>query len=381
MILPPTIRITNLKVLMMGGRHCGKTSTLASIFHQMVTSPINEYLIGFNKSSLSNWKHSLMEKRLQLEKFLQKGGDNTFLVDHFEANQIWDYTLELKIPGSNNRMDIQFFDIPGNLFHFGGFHSLQIINYIGDCDVFLVVVDTPYIMVGSEIEAVVANQIDSIHQFLMQANYVKTKQVIFVPVKCEKWTSEGRIDEVTAAVEHYYSKMINYLKSCKAEISIIPIHTVGDILFSDLRNPYILINNKTNMSMRCSKISNKIVQLPNGRHHKVGEDDILCEDPNEVFVINGVHSNIPRRLEWFHLPNDYRIQYRPYNCEQIVLHIIRFIYHKTKEGVSPIFGKLSPSIFFGTITEKQMAEVIYKISKYNLLKDKGEGIKIINKVF
>ncbi len=381
--------MANLKVLMMGGRRCGKTSALASLFDQMIHGKTNEVLTVCDKTVLEykegEQQDSLANKRLKLEHFILNGGNNTFLVDEGPTRHFWDYTLQLQIPGTNKRMDILFRDSAGEFFDAGGVHHNEVVDFVKDCDVFVVVVDTPYLMSGNKIEAEAANVIDSIHTFLMQIDNDKgrkAKQVIFVPIKCEKWVKDGKINEVVNAIETSYSATIRDLKaSNKTEISIIPIQTAGDILFADLREPYVLFNTLTNKQFRCSKISDRLVTLHNGKNHKVAEHEILNEDPEGVFVVGGSPTGITRRAAWFNLPCDHKAQYTPYNCEQLPLHIIRFMFNKKKsEAPSGILAWLA-DFFFGTITAKDMQEALDKLSQENLIKDSGEGIKVIKKCF
>ncbi|MCM1141538.1 MAG: DUF4423 domain-containing protein [Muribaculum sp.] len=389
MILPPVLRMANLKVLMMGGRRCGKTSALASLFDQMIHGKTNEVLTVCDKTILSSKEgekqDSLTNKRLELEHFIAKGGNNTFLVDKSPTNSFWDYTLQLQIPGTTKRMDIVFRDSAGEFFDAGGIHHNEVVEFVKDCDVFVVVIDTPYLMAGNKVEAEAANVIDSIHTFLMQIdnqNGRKAKQVIFVPIKCERWVKDGKIDEVISTIENYYSATIQDLKaSNKTEISIIPIQTAGDILFADLREPYILFNTITNKQTRCSKISDRLVTLNDGKNHKVADTEILNEDPEGIFIVGGAQTGITRRAAWFNLPNDHKAQYSPYNCEQLPLHIIRFMFNKKKsEAPTGLIAWLA-NFLFGTITAKDMQDAIDKLSQENLIKDSGEGIKIIKKCF
>lgn len=328
---------------------------------------------------------SLSNKRLELEHFISKGANNTFLVDAGPTRNYWDYTLQLQIPGTEKRMEIQFRDANGEFFDAGGAHHNEIVEYIRDCDVFVVVIDTPYLMGGEKVVAEAANVIDSIHTFLMQIdndNGRKAKQVIFVPIKCEKWAKEGALDQVVSTVEKYYEATIKDLKaSNKTEISIIPILSAGDILFSDLRDPYILFDSATNKTTKCSKISDRLVTLNNGKNHKVTPTEVLNEDPEGVFVIGGAPTGITRPSAWYHLPTDHKAKYSPYNCEQLPLHIIRFMFNKKKaEAPGGFIGSLL-SFLFGTITIGDMQKALDKLSSENLLKDSGDGIKVLKKCF
>jgi hypothetical protein len=209
----------------------------------------------------------------------------------------------------------------------------------------------------------------------------KSKQVIFVPMKCELWVKDGRIDDVVAAIERKYSATIQGLKVAnKTEISIIPIQTAGDILFSDLRNPYVLFNTVTEKNQKCSKISDRLVILRDGTTHEVEENEIVQEDLEKFFTIGGNVTNIVRRSAWYHLPTDHKAKYSPYNCEQLPLHIIRFMFNKKKsEAWGGVIGELIS--FFGGISARDMQDALDKLSKMNLIKDSSEGIKRISKCF
>lgn len=381
--------MADLKVLMMGGRRCGKTSALASLFDQMIHGKTNEVLTVSDQTvpetKDGEKKDSLINKRLELAHFISKGGNSTFLVDKAPTNHFWDYTLQLQIPGTSKRMKIIFRDANGEFFDAGSAQHNKTIEFVRECDVFVVVVDTPYLMSSDRVEAESANLIDSIHTFLTNIDNQdgrKAKQVIFVPIKCEKWVKDGKIDQVVEKIEDYYDVTIKDLKaSNKTEISVIPIETAGDILFADLRNPYILYNTINKTSTRCSKISDRLVTLKDGKNHKVEDFEIVNDDPEGFFTIGGEQSEIIRRTEWFNLPIDHKAEYTPHNCEQLPLHIIRFMFNKRKaEAPGGFFGILA-SLLFGTITVGDMQNALDRLSSENLLKDTGEGIKIIKKCF
>lgn len=380
--------MADLKVLMMGGRRCGKTSALASLFDQMIHGATNEVLTVADQTVLETKENekqdALTNKRLELEHFIAKGKNNTFLVDKGPTSHYWDYKLQVQIPGTNKRMDIIFRDSAGEFFDAGSKHHNETVEFVKECDVFVVVVDTPYLMAGSKVESEAANVIDSIHTFLTQIDNQegrKAKQVIFVPIKCEKWVKEGKIDDVVKAIESSYAASIKDLKaSAKTEISILPIETAGDILFSELREPYILFNTMTNKQSRCSKISDRMVTLADGKNHKVTEAEILNEDPEGFFTIGGQQSEIVRPAAWFHLPIDHKAQYTPHNCEQLPLHIIRFLFNKKKsEAPGGIWGTILS--FFGGISMQDMQQALDQLSQKDLIKDSGEGIKVLRKCF
>lgn len=388
-----------LKVLMMGGRRCGKTSALASMFEQMIHGATNEYLTVSNDTILETKidpgtkeeevQDSLINKKLELTHFIDRGGNNTFLVDAGPTRNHWDYKLRIQIPGTNKSTQLMFKDCAGEFFDAGGKHHQEVVDFVQGCDVFVVVVDTPYLMAGTQAENAAANIVDSIHTFLTEIdndNGRKEKQVIFVPIKCEKWIQEGKIDEVVQKIEKTYDATIKHLKATgKTEISIIPIQTAGDILFSELRVAYSLYNTLTNKMLTCSKVSDRMVILPNGKYHRVEASEIVDENMKAVFTYldeNGKeHNSIPRPVAWFHLPTDRKAQYTPYNCEQLPLHIIRFMFNKMqKNAPGGVWGKLA-SLIFGSITKADLQKALSELTQKGLIKDNEEGIKTLKKCF
>ena len=382
-----------LKVLMMGGRRCGKTSALASLFDQMINGATNDYLTVADDTNPNQRNddgtekkeriETLNNKKIELKHFIGKATNNTFLVDAGPTKEYWDYLLRVQIPGTNKSTHLRFRDANGEFYESGNKHHDDTMRFVQDCDVFIVVVDTPYLMAGKDFENEAANVVGPLHDFLTAIDTSKTKgkQVIFVPIKCEKWMQEGKADEVVAKVEATYSSTIKHLVATeKTEISIIPIQTAGDILFSDLRDPYILYNTVTKQTTKCSKLTGNLVVLNSGENHKISEIECLQEDPKGVFAGKGM-DDIVRPTEWFHHPQGRAPQYAPYNCEQLPLHIIRFMFNKMKaEAPGGIWGRIA-SVIFGTMTKEDLQNALDKLSKNNLIKDNTEGIKTIKKIY
>lgn len=389
-----------LKVLMMGGRRCGKTSALASLFDQMINGSVNEYFTVADRTTLETkgfeTQDSLGDKTLELKNMLEtnKGNSNIFLVDKGPTNNFWLYKLHLQIPGTNREMDIEFRDSAGEFFESSGIHAAETSEYINECDVFVIVIDTPYLMgsieettrdVCPESINLGVNRVMDIQNFLTHINDNEgkdAKMVVFVPLKCEKWVKEHRINEVTQRIKLVYGNCIKNLKAySKMNITIIPMETSGNILFSELRKAYLY--NDIEGPVRCCKIDDDIIRLENGENEPLMAGEIVLPDPEAVIA----GTTLLRPYSWFHInPEDG--SFAPRNCEQLPLHIIRFMLAKLydaetqKSGhwydwFTEIIRKLK--IIFGSMNPKELQEKIGQMQRKGIIKDSGCGIEIIKK--
>lgn len=209
------------------------------------------------------------------------------MVDDNPTRAYWDYTLKVNIPGTKKSTEIIFKDADGEFFDFQSGHKTETEKYVNESNVFVVVVDTPYLMDKDRSIADAANVVGSIDSFIKELSAAEgVKQVIFVPIKCERWIHEGRIDDVIGKVEEVYDATIEELKHRNdTEISIIPIQTAGNIDFYELRPSYVVYNQDNGMTKQevCSKISDRLVVLKSGKNHLLKPGDIVREDAKAVF--------------------------------------------------------------------------------------------------
>lgn len=375
--------MSSLKVLMMGGRRCGKTSALASLFDQMVNGATNQFLTVSDRTDNSQnidgeRIDTLGNKTLELRYLFQTLSNKKFVVENKPTTHFWDYKLKVQIPGTNRSMDIDFRDIPGEYCdpNIPAFQEIE--NYVRECDVYVVVVDTPYLMSDSKVVRDAACLSDGIHRLLtnVDLNSDELKQVIFVPIKCEYWVKNGKIDIVNQKIRAVYRASIQHLQaSRKTEMSIIPIQTAGDIIFTELTPSYNVVNTDTEQIShdKCARISDRIVRLKDGTNHSLKPNETLVEDSNSIFE----GTPIPRPIAWYQLYNTQNEpKYKPYNCEQLPLHIIRFMFNKdaikARAGVVGWFMQI-----FGQIPKQTLQNALIQLQQNNLIKDNMEGIERI----
>lgn len=384
-----------LKVLMMGGLRCGKSSALASLFAQMRTSPVANYLTVSDRTLINcNLPHySLSEKLLELQIILEmyKDSGRLFLLDKNPSCCFNNYALHFQIPGTQDGFDIDFIDSVGTFFCADDFHAEAIKDRIMDSDVFIVVVDTPYIMGSTEEDTkdlcpeVINQYVNCVHGLQTFMTYIDdnegkdAKMVVFVPLKCEKWAkTPGGLDKVTARIKEVYTPHIRTLLSLKkVGIAIIPMLTSGNILFSEFRMPYIYdgIEGK----IRCCKIDDEIIRKDDGELDILKDGESVLMD--EKGVLHG--TNFYKPFSWFQVnPND--SSYSPVNCDQLGLHILRFIFLAFMDAEKEKYRRhyiLPPANryreWLGSMSIQQLQFIIERLQYNGIIKDNCDGIEII----
>lgn len=400
-----------LKVIMMGGRRCGKTSALASLFDQMVNGPVKDYFTVSDRTVLETkgfeTQDSLNDKTLELINKLETntGNSSLFLVDNSPTYNVWHYNLRLQVPGKKREMDIEFCDIPGEYFENSKEESKQQFKeeteaLIKASDVFVIVVDTPYLM-GSIEETTKdicpdsinlgTNRVKEIQNFLTNIDNKDgkdAKMVIFVPLKCEKWAKEPNgLNRVTARLKEVYGTHICNLSAFeKMNISIIPMQTSGNIIFSEFKKAFIY--NSIEGPVRCCKIDDETIRKENGENDLPMPGETVVEDPQSVIA----GTTMLRPYAWYRI-NQYDSSFTPKNCDQLPLHIIRFMLTKLMDaeasvrhggllgGIYDFFKDVINSIRkrFGTMDTEELKQIIGNMQRNGVIKDTGDGIEIIKR--
>ena len=377
-----------IKVFMMGGRRCGKTSALASMFDQFISGNANDFFtindqtrLELNKlSPITNQREdqdSVLSKKYELMQFLEKRNMSTFLVDSGPTHCMWTYTLRLAIPGHpRKKTTIDFFDCPGEYFQ-NPEYTQYVQQQMGESDVFVIVVDTPYLMEGENSVAKAVNCVDSVQNFVTSIdnnNGQNAKMVMFVPIKCEKWVKEGRINEVVEKIRAEYAVPIQtVLAYQRMNVCILPIETAGSLIFSELKDPLTITMQGTNEPVKCCRLTDELVRLSDGRPHTKTDGDIINTDATAP--ISG--TCLLRPHSWFHInPNaDPMKLYAPYNCDQLPLHILSFMTKKmAQEGNSWLY-----SLIFGGISRGEMETKMREINQAHLIKEGVDGIVYLKK--
>lgn len=371
----------SVKIGLIGGMDSGKSMLAASMYHSMIHN-LAGVLTVFDQTLIKDMmpSDSLISRRLQAEVALSKKSVREFAMQgiHRSVN-IVSHDIKAKVPGSDKSFSIQLIDIPGSFLNGSGRHLKVIVDLLRDCDTVVVSVDTPYLMHEDKLLRGLGNKTHDVSNILKSVGAAKKGkfQVIFAPVKCERWMHEGKIDAVADAVEREYSTAISRLLQYPGtEIAVIPSETIGGIEFSEFRTACHLFSTTTHHYSLCSSLCGNLVILTDGRVVKVKDDEQIIEDGGATFAFDG-HPEISRPLQWYTFAQDRVVCYRPYNCEQVMLHSIRHTFNSLLKALHrSSFAPFLPVELIGNLNPPGMNTLLRNIS--NLIKEASDGIRILH---
>lgn len=250
-----------IKVLMLGGKRCGKTTVLSSMY-----SSINATLAGTGLSinvedpstqfELNRAMRAIIERMEQFKRPLTscEVDDNPT-----SAERSYSFSLRRENNGKSKGGGIPFriHDIPGEWLV--DQNAAKVKELIGDCQVILIAIDTPYLFArmtdkgyGQYHEQY--NKPIEITNFFknsLSIEDLRDRMILFVPIKCERYYHLDRsahlrgfgrryMQEMTQVVGAGYRDLILYLRSTEAlmdhcTIAITPILSAGGIDFISFR--------------------------------------------------------------------------------------------------------------------------------------------------
>lgn len=250
-----------IKVLMLGGKRCGKTTVLSSMY-----SSINSVLAGTGLSisvddpstqmELDRARRAIIDRMEQFKKPLTscEVDDNPT-----SAERSYSFSLRREVNGKGKGGGIPFriHDIPGEWLT--DQNAGKVKELITDCQVILIAIDTPYLFAkmtdkgyGQYHERY--NKPIEITNFFknsLSVDDLRDRMILFVPIKCERYYHLDRsvhlrefgrryMQEVTQAVGAGYRDLILYLRSTEAlvdhcTIAVTPILSAGGIDFISFR--------------------------------------------------------------------------------------------------------------------------------------------------
>ncbi len=159
---------------MMGARRAGKTSTLSGLYSILNSDALKSYLSVKDITPDRAAVTSLSELRSSIRETLENKEGKIVLMGSKRTEAFIDYTFEISVPGSEGSLRITFTDANGEYYANRDIHNEDIKQRINQYDIFVIAVDTPYLMemynrnntlctfaVGEAY-----NQIDTVHTLL-----------------------------------------------------------------------------------------------------------------------------------------------------------------------------------------------------------------------
>lgn len=404
-----------LKVLMMGGQRAGKTSMLAGLIETMTHGRVKDIV---NVRDVTESKPSSLKLIKSIESLkwnLLTSYGKTYLIDDEKSGEFEEFTLQFCIPGTDSKMNIVFSDVSGEYYDLGRTHDAEVREKVKDYDVFLIAIDTPNLMEAVNPNNRLCNEainnsynhVNDIYSFLSgldDKEGADAKLVIFVPLKCEKWVKEGKIGEVVQRVKTVYEPTLHALSQyTNVEVDIMPIQTVGNIVFQEQTVGMLCVINGT-MQRKCAIINNKTqVRFEDGTIENIDLTKHRFQQDNESVIRE--HSSLVVPNSWFTTIDK---QYEPKNCDQLAFYILQFYLakvlfakdvEKLKEkknnwkfgkwiavatvavafgipgAIAAYFTSKYLAKKFGTITLEQMLAIVKKLQDGGFIKENCDGIE------
>ena len=405
-----------LKVLMMGGQRAGKTSMLAGLVETMTNGAVNDIIAVKDVTENELASRKLKNSVESLKRNLKYSCGKTYLIDNGKSAEFEDLTLQFRVPDTDSKMNIVFSDVSGEYYDMGSYHDVEVREKIREYDVFLIAIDTPCLMEAANPENSLCNEAinnsynhaNDMHTFMSElddADGKDAKLVIFAPLKCEKWVKDGCVDKVVERVKKVFESVIHALSQySNVEIDIMPIQTVGNIVFQEQAKAMLCVINGRE-HRKCAIINNKTqVRFEDGtvedidlKKHKFQPDsDAVIRDSSPFVAPNSWFTTVGK-------------EYAPNNCDQLAYYILQFYLAKAlfardverlqekkqrwKWGrriaiaASCAFGLAGATVMyfkskylerkFGTFTLERMLAVIKKLQDGGYIKKNCDGIVTI----
>ncbi len=281
------------RVLMFGPHASGKSSVLASMidrFNEIKSKTGGDVSLEPDEST----KILLNRKKKNLENIFEdpkKKAAGRFLTAEEGGGTAHDYeyVFKMSIKGASEEIDIVFEDIVGEKLELSSERN-NLKEKLKKSSVVIVAVDTPHMM-ESDGEYNAFNRTYHVQNLLesMANEESEHKLVLFVPIKCEKYYHENRMDEVNSEIKAIYANAIAAFRRNKAKqimVAITPILTLGDVVFDDF-----------------------------GRDE---EGEVICNEDSK-------DSDYMKPKEAFYKFNSEDPSFKPLFCEQPILYILNFI--------------------------------------------------------
>lgn len=313
-----------MQVCMMGPRAVGKTTVLTAVFAETQDS-IASTKLKMGAGDIT--ETTLQEKKNQLTGMFDRKEQPQPGIAASPEEQVFDF--EFGIFGKDSRIKLNIKDFPGE---YVKKEPQKVIDYIQESSAIFIAIDTPYLMEENGRYAK-RNEIEEITNFFLKATeeLIGEKLVLLVPLKCEKYYFEKRMEEVKEVVKTQYKKLIDHLSTKNVLCAITPILTVGGIEFDKF----------------------------------VSSDDILGAKSNDSFPVVATYKYTQSA------------EYKPMYCVQPIYYLLGFVsaqYQREKKRKN-IFQRMISGVFQLFDNEQEFIDEVLKLNRY--VKKFEDGYQIL----
>lgn len=225
-----------MNLCMMGPKAVGKTTVMTAVFNETQTSI---YGTSLNLVALGDTNAELTDRLHMLNAIFAKKKD---ICDH--STQVADAGIRASSTvtrfdfgfghlGQEPVVDIVAKDFPGEMVTD---RPDEVKTFIRQSHCVMVAIDTPHLMERDGEFNEIKNKPQQLTRLFAEAlqGQSSEKLVMLVPLKCEKYFHEQRMEEVLARVEATYADLIGQLAaSGKVCCAVAPILTLGNVEFDD----------------------------------------------------------------------------------------------------------------------------------------------------
>lgn len=239
-----------VQVMMVGGRRCGKTSILAAMkanFEEQFAK--TRLTISFDDLDTLE---VLEAKNNEIADYFLGAENRTFSPDSNPTEDMMRYTYSIGIAEKRGKIKVDFVDYPGEWLTDKD-HKSDLLACMKNTQAIIVAIDTPHMMEEEGQFNEYRNfcrRTGEMLKMALEETTVGKKLILFVPLKCERYLDDDKMEEVRAKTEDAYAELIRYLtrSQTKYEVAVTPIFTLGGAEFSHFeRDKYtgeIKINEK-----------------------------------------------------------------------------------------------------------------------------------------
>lgn len=225
-----------LNMCMLGARGVGKTSVMTAIFDEsrssggLVSSKVALKASDDTRTELSSKKdelHEIFDNEQEIfgnEQEIVKTGISASEAAHF-------FDFEMGLIGRTPCVSFRVTDYPGE---FLSSNPAFVNEQLTKSSVIFIAIDSPYLMEENAQYNEARNQISLIYEYLQKnIQLISNKLILLVPLKCEKYFIENKMELLGTKIKDAYAKIIDLVSNCEnVALAITPILTLGGVKFS-----------------------------------------------------------------------------------------------------------------------------------------------------